>query len=81
MLYAELSGIEGVNMPPITNDWQQPLAEEFKKPYYKDLYKKVLEEYRTQTDFSDSGRYFQCLSSDTVKRCKSRDSGTGSISQ
>ena len=29
-------------MPPITNDWQQPLEVEFKKPYYKDLYKKVL---------------------------------------
>ncbi len=38
-------------MPPITNDWQQPLAEEFKKPYYKDLYKKVLEEYRTRQIF------------------------------
>ena len=25
-------------MPPITNDWQQPLEVEFKKPYYKDLY-------------------------------------------
>ena len=35
-------------MPPITNDWQQPLEVEFKKPYYKDLYKKVLEEYRSR---------------------------------
>ena len=38
-------------MPPITNDWQQPLEVEFKKPYYKDLYKKVLEEYRSRQIF------------------------------
>ncbi len=35
-------------MPPITNDWTQPLAAEFRKPYYKELYKKVLEEYHTR---------------------------------
>ncbi len=34
-------------MPPITNDWLEPLQGEFKKPYYKNLYTKVLEEYRT----------------------------------
>lgn len=38
-------------MPPITNDWQQPLMEEFRKPYYKELYNKVLEEYRTRQIF------------------------------
>ncbi len=35
-------------MPPITNDWVQPLGAEFRKPYYKELYEKVLEEYRTR---------------------------------
>lgn len=34
-------------MPPITNDWLEPLQGEFKKPYYKELYTKVLEEYKT----------------------------------
>lgn len=34
-------------MPPITNDWLEPLQGEFKKPYYKELYTKVLEEYNT----------------------------------
>lgn len=32
-------------MPPITNDWLEPLQGEFKKPYYKELYQKVKEEY------------------------------------
>ena len=36
-------------MPPISNDWEQPLSEEFKKPYYRDLYRTVMKEYRTQT--------------------------------
>ena len=35
-------------MPPITNDWQQPLAGEFRKPYYKELYQKVINEYNTR---------------------------------
>jgi uracil-DNA glycosylase len=38
-------------MPPITNDWKQPLSAEFRKPYYKELYSKVLEEYQTRQIF------------------------------
>lgn len=38
-------------MPPITNDWLVPLKTEFKKPYYGELYKKVMEEYRTRLIF------------------------------
>lgn len=38
-------------MPPITNDWQQPLAKEFRRPYYKELYQKVLQEYNTRKVF------------------------------
>lgn len=34
-------------MPAISNDWLEPLQQEFKKPYYKDLYQKVLSEYKT----------------------------------
>lgn len=33
-------------MPPITNDWLEPLRPEFAKPYYKALYQTVCEEYR-----------------------------------
>ncbi len=32
-------------MAAIQNDWLEPLSAEFKKPYYKDLYIKVREEY------------------------------------
>lgn len=38
-------------MPPIANDWKEELSPEFRKPYYADLYKKVLEEYRTKQIF------------------------------
>lgn len=34
-------------MPPISNDWLEPLKPEFKKEYYKKLYKKVVEEYNS----------------------------------
>ena len=48
-------------MPPITNDWQQPLEVEFKKPYYKDLYKKVLEEYRSRQIFPNPDDIFNAF--------------------
>lgn len=38
-------------MPAITNDWLKALSPEFAKPYYDSLYKKVNEEYKTQTVF------------------------------
>ena len=38
-------------MAAISGDWQEALAGEFKKPYYRDLYRKVTEEYRTQKVF------------------------------
>ena len=34
-------------MPPITNDWLEPLTPEFSKPYYKKLFEKVIAEYRS----------------------------------
>ena len=38
-------------MPPISNDWLEALRPEFKKEYYKKLYLKVNEEYKTQKIF------------------------------
>ncbi len=38
-------------MGAITNDWQEPLAAEFKKPYYAKLYQTVKEEYETKQIF------------------------------
>lgn len=34
-------------MPPISGEWQQALSEEFQKPYYKELYQRVVKEYHT----------------------------------
>lgn len=38
-------------MPPIQNDWLEPLKPEFRKPYYKKLYQTVIEEYNTRQIF------------------------------
>lgn len=38
-------------MPPIANDWVQPLHAEFSKPYYRQLYKTIIEEYQTRQVF------------------------------
>lgn len=38
-------------MAAISNDWLAPLSEEFKKPYYKELYQKVAQEYNTTKVF------------------------------
>ena len=36
---------EKQDMAAITNDWLGPMSSEFKKPYYKELYKTVKHEY------------------------------------
>lgn len=38
-------------MGAIANDWLEPLAPEFKKLYYRELYQKVMEEYQTRQIF------------------------------
>ncbi len=48
-------------MPPITNDWAQPLTAEFRKPYYKELYEKVLDEYHTRKIFPPADDIFNAL--------------------
>lgn len=45
-------------MGAIQNDWLAPLSPEFKKPYYKDLYTKIREEYTTQEIFPPSDEIF-----------------------
>ena len=57
-------------MPPITNDWQQPLEVEFKKPYYKDLYKKVLGEYRSRQIFPNPDDIFNAFHLTPLKDVK-----------
>lgn len=38
-------------MPPISGEWAKALAPEFHKPYYKELFARVGEEYRTHRIF------------------------------
>ena len=42
----------------ITNDWLGPLAPEFKKPYYRDLYYKVRDEYQHYRIFPKAADLF-----------------------
>ncbi|MCI8373504.1 MAG: uracil-DNA glycosylase [Lachnospiraceae bacterium] len=48
-------------MPPISNDWLEPLQGEFKKPYYKELYQKVMEEYKTTQIFPPADDVFNAF--------------------
>lgn len=41
-------------MGQIANDWLEPLKPEFSKAYYKELYKRVLDEYQTHQVFPAS---------------------------
>lgn len=48
-------------MPPIQNDWLAVFQPEFKKEYYKKLYLKVNEEYRTRKIFPASQDLFNAF--------------------
>jgi uracil-DNA glycosylase len=48
-------------MPPISNDWAEHLKPEYKKPYYKDLYMKINEEYRTHQIFPPADDIFNAF--------------------
>ena len=48
-------------MSAISNDWLEPLAPEFKKPYYKDLYLKVKKEYHEQTVYPPADDIFNAF--------------------
>lgn len=48
-------------MASIDNDWLIPLSVEFKKPYYKDLYNKVLNEYSSVTVYPPADDIFNAF--------------------
>ena len=48
-------------MAAIDNDWLAPLSGEFKKPYYKKLYDRVLMEYKTNCIFPASDDVFNAF--------------------
>ncbi|MBE5922687.1 MAG: uracil-DNA glycosylase [Lachnospiraceae bacterium] len=57
-------------MPPISNDWLLPLEEEFEKPYYNKLYKKVAEEYRQTQIFPPKEDIFNAFHMTPLKDVK-----------
>lgn len=48
-------------MAAISNDWLVPLKEEFKKPYYKDLYYRIRDEYQHYQIFPDANDIFNAF--------------------
>jgi len=49
-------------MAAISNDWLEPMRAEFAKPYYRELYNKVREEYSTHVIYPPSGDIFNAFS-------------------
>ncbi len=48
-------------MAAINNDWNDALKAEYEKPYYRELYKKVVNAYRTETVFPPSEDIFNAF--------------------
>ncbi len=48
-------------MPAVTGDWLAAIGSEFKKPYYKQLYEFIKEEYNTRVIYPPSGDIFNAL--------------------
>ncbi len=48
-------------MAAINNDWKEALQEEFKKPYYKELYQTVVKEYQTHQVYPPSDDIFNAF--------------------
>ena len=57
-------------MGAIQNDWLEAVGEEFKKPYYKELYEFVKEEYNTKTVYPPSEDIFNALHLTALKDVK-----------
>ena len=48
-------------MAALSNDWLEPMSPEFKKPYYNELYKKVIEEYSAYQVFPPKDEIFSAF--------------------
>ncbi len=57
-------------MPPISDDWLAALKPEFGKPYYRALYKKVMEEYNTRQIFPAADDIFNAFHLTPLKETK-----------
>lgn len=57
-------------MAAIDNDWLEPLSPEFKKSYYRELYKKVRQEYSTKIVFPPADDVFNAFRLTPLKDVK-----------
>lgn len=57
-------------MAAINNDWLEPLSEEFKKPYYKALYEKVVQEYSSVPVYPPSDDVFNAFNYTPLSKVK-----------
>ncbi len=57
-------------MAAIDNDWLEPLQAEFRKPYYKQLYTKIKEEYSTRQVFPAPDDIFNAFSLTPLSKVK-----------
>ena len=57
-------------MPPISGAWAKALAGEFRKPYYKKLFEKVGEEYRTHRVYPPADEIFNAFHFTPLEKVK-----------
>jgi uracil-DNA glycosylase len=57
-------------MAAIANDWLEPLKPEFSKPYYKQLYTTIKEEYASRVIYPPSGEIFSAFELTPLKDVK-----------
>ena len=57
-------------MPAISNDWAEALKEEYKKPYYKDLYLTVNKEYKSREIYPPADEIFNAFHLTPLKEVK-----------
>lgn len=57
-------------MSAIGDDWKEALKEEYKKPYYKELYQRVMTEYQTRQIFPPKEELFSAFHLTPLKAVK-----------
>ncbi len=57
-------------MAGLTGGWEEALKGEFRKPYYRTLYEKIKEEYRTQTVYPPSDEIFTAFHLTPIEKVK-----------
>lgn len=57
-------------MAAISNDWLRPLSLEFRKPYYRKLYERVIEEYQNYEIFPPSDDIFNAFNLTPLSKVK-----------